>query len=232
MSVAWKLMTKDKANETVQCNLCSAKFKHRTGGSTTNLKKHLSTRHQTTLQFHEDKERKPGKSNPEAIAEKRTFDETMKEQMVLEASSTSFAGASSNPISEKEPMSARNMKTYQPTVLRTFEMKEREKYKPTEFKKKKIDDLILQMVTMDLQPISIVEDRGFKELLNFIDPRYPMVSRKHLTQTLLPTKYHEEKTKLMMNLSKTDFVSITTDQWTSKANEGYTTSGFLAISAG
>ena len=36
--------------------------------------------------------------NSEAIAEKRTFDETMKEQMVLEACSTSFAGASSNPI--------------------------------------------------------------------------------------------------------------------------------------
>ena len=36
--------------------------------------------------------------NSEAIAEKRTFDETMKEQMVLEACSTSFTGASSNPI--------------------------------------------------------------------------------------------------------------------------------------
>ena len=38
--------------------------------------------------------------NSEAIAEKRTFDETMKEQMVLEACSTSFAGGSSNPISD------------------------------------------------------------------------------------------------------------------------------------
>ena len=29
MSVVRKLMTKDRSNVTVQCNLCSAKFKHR-----------------------------------------------------------------------------------------------------------------------------------------------------------------------------------------------------------
>ena len=50
-----------------------------------------------------------------------------------------------------------------------------------------------------------------------------MVSRKHLSKKLLPTRYHEEKANLIIALQTAEYVAITTDQWTSKANDGYTT---------
>ena len=98
-----------------------------------------------------------------------------------------------------------------------------EPYKSTVTRKYHIDKLILGLITTDMQPISVVEDAGFRKLVKYLDPRYTMVSRKHLSKKLLPTRYHEEKANLIITLQKAEFVAITTDQWTSKANDGYTT---------
>ena len=34
------------------------------------------------------------------------------------------------------------------------------------------------MIVTDLQPVSIVEDTGFKKLLNILDPKYTTPSRR------------------------------------------------------
>ena len=82
---------------------------------------------------------------------------------------------------------------------------------------------MLDLITEDIQPLSVVENRAFRRLLHELDPKYEIVSRKTLTNNLLPKRYNQEKSLLINQLADAPSVSVTTDQWTSKAHEGYTT---------
>ena len=70
------------------------------------------------------------------------------------------------------------------------------------------------MVAVDLRPYSIVENKGFRELLRILEPRYSMVSRKDLTKAVIPEIYSElkEKVKQSLHLSES-CVNFTTDMW-------------------
>ena len=74
-----------------------------------------------------------------------------------------------------------------------------------------------------MQPLSVVENKGFRALIFSLDPRYKIIARSTLTNILLPKVYNEKKVALVDSLQKVDDIAITTDQWTSRANEGYTT---------
>ena len=223
-SVVWKLMKKDKAKEEADCTLCSSKFRHKNGSSTTNLLKHLKNNHPATLQFYLDKEKTPGKPSNESKAIKRRLESKEQTSPNLD-SSTSDALTTPSENSEHEQSSGARpkTKTHQPNINTALQNLSLEPYKPSDQRKRYIDNLVLEMITTDLQPISVVEDTGFRNLITYLDPRYPIVSRKQLSKKLLPTKYNEERTRLVLDLQKTEFVAITTDQWTSKANDGYTT---------
>ncbi|XP_050340027.1 uncharacterized protein LOC126766179 [Bactrocera neohumeralis] len=81
-------------------------------------------------------------------------------------------------------------------------------------RKRLLDSKVMNMIAVDVQPFSCVDDDGFKELMKEMDPRYDVV---------LPSQYESLKNKLQSVLNDIDFVAITTDLWTSKANEGYIT---------
>lgn len=82
----------------------------------------------------------------------------------------------------------------------------------------KINDLILNMIIKDLQPLTIVEDRGFRELINGLEPSYVIPSRFTFTNSFLPQKY-EKKGKLHSLLSKSLSVALTTDGWTAQYSQ-------------
>lgn len=90
----------------------------------------------------------------------------------------------------------------------------------------KINDIILDMIVKDLEPVSVVTRRGFKALIAGFEPSYVMPSRSTFTNSFLPQKYNEQKEKLKALLSKTNSVCITTDAWTASNNQssyiGYT----------
>ncbi|KAJ8963867.1 hypothetical protein NQ314_005325 [Rhamnusium bicolor] len=90
-------------------------------------------------------------------------------------------------------------------------------------RKKKIDKLVIEMICKDFQPISVVEDIGFKNLIKELEPRYNLPSRRTIGRTLLPDAYSQIKTKLMDILKTTKYVAITTDIWTSSNTESYIT---------
>ena len=97
------------------------------------------------------------------------------------------------------------------------------KYEPDSTKKRKLDGLVLDLVTQDLQPFSVVEDRAFKNLVSGLDPRYDLPCRKTISSKLLPAKYIEEKTVLKNTWKDIDQVAVTTDSWTSRQTISYTT---------
>lgn len=77
------------------------------------------------------------------------------------------------------------------------------------------------MVT-DMRPFSIVEDSGFKKLLNVLEPRYDIPSRQYFSSHIIPRQYEKAKEELSKQLvGKTP--AFTADSWTSCATESYTT---------
>ncbi|XP_057186792.1 E3 SUMO-protein ligase ZBED1-like [Triplophysa rosa] len=75
----------------------------------------------------------------------------------------------------------------------------------------------------DLRPFSVVENEGFRLLVNTLEPRYTIPSRPYFSKTLIPMLYRETKSKVVDTLRKADSVSITTDSWTSRATQIYIT---------
>ena len=78
------------------------------------------------------------------------------------------------------------------------------------------------MLAKDLQPASVVEDKGFIKFVNLLDPRYEIPSRR-IIMRMLPTKYDELKQRILRVLIQVKCMSLTTDLWTSRATEGIST---------
>lgn len=89
--------------------------------------------------------------------------------------------------------------------------------------KNKIDNAILNLISWDFQPFSVVEDKGFKNLMQVCAPSYKIPSRKYFSNTLLPALYEEKKNNLKIKLENEALsVCLTTDSWTSPVNDSYT----------
>ena len=79
---------------------------------------------------------------------------------------------------------------------------------------------IAEMMALDYQPLSVVSDVGFTRLLQTIEPRYKVPSRKYFTDNVLPKIKENIDTKLAQLLKGVEFLSLTTNIWsTSLSNE-------------
>lgn len=88
--------------------------------------------------------------------------------------------------------------------------------------KKEIDNHIMNLFIWDLQPFSLVEDKGFRELVNFAFPNYVIPSRKYFSNNLLPGLYEQVKTLTKAALNEdVESICLTTDMWTSRNNDSY-----------
>ena len=98
-----------------------------------------------------------------------------------------------------------------------------QEYDKDSVKRRKIDKALVDMLAIDLQPASIVEDRGFLEFLQVVDPKYRPPSRRTIMRSILPSRYQEIQHRLQDELDETKFCALTTDLWTSRATESYIT---------
>jgi len=86
---------------------------------------------------------------------------------------------------------------------------------------KETTDAVLTMIAQDMQPISVVENEGFRRLLHVMDPRYQLPSCSTITRVLLPQKYEVVKSIVKAELNQTQYMALTTDLWTSNQTVGY-----------
>lgn len=92
--------------------------------------------------------------------------------------------------------------------------------------KKEIDQLITKMIARDIEPFSVVDRRGFRELLEFFVPEYTPPDRTHISRDLMPQLYENVKNKVQDELNadlQTGFncIAFTTDGWTSDTGHCY-----------
>ena len=72
-----------------------------------------------------------------------------------------------------------------------------------------------EMIALDYQPISVVEDVGFLRFVGALEPRYKVPSRKYMTETVLNKINVGIKGELMKKLHApgVEYYSFTTDGW-------------------
>jgi len=86
----------------------------------------------------------------------------------------------------------------------------------------RITDLVADVIADCMLPVSIVDSKSFTNLMNFLEPTYKLPCRQTMT-TRLREKHAALKgtIKDAMTTDSSTTVSITTDIWTSLANEAY-----------
>lgn len=88
-------------------------------------------------------------------------------------------------------------------------------------RQKRLNNSLIEMIVGDLQPFSIVEDTGFRNFTAALDPTYQMPSRTTLSRSLLPQIFETCVEKVQKLLNSSEHITLTTDTWTSVATEGY-----------
>lgn len=85
-----------------------------------------------------------------------------------------------------------------------------------------LTNIITEMTARDMLPFSFVKGVGFNKLMNFVEPEYTVPGRKMVTSRIRVA--HENMTTgIQLIMVEVEFVSITTDGWTSNTTESYMT---------
>lgn len=88
---------------------------------------------------------------------------------------------------------------------------------------KRLDTLIGEMICLDFQNLSIVEDTGFKKLMKELVPNYRPPNRKAIVKETLPELYDNIANQLRETLEKCRYVAISVELWTNLNLEGFMT---------
>lgn len=67
------------------------------------------------------------------------------------------------------------------------------------------------MIALDCQPFSIVSDTGFGRLMNALEPRYQIPSRKYITDKVIPDIESDVRDKVKENMNDASWFSFTSD---------------------
>jgi hypothetical protein len=88
------------------------------------------------------------------------------------------------------------------------------------FKSEKLVNAILYMIAKDNQPLSIVENKGFINLMNVSSPNFKIPSRRDISRRL-EGKYNSFQDLFKNELNKVKYVSLTMDIWTDIHTQSY-----------
>ncbi|XP_077280023.1 zinc finger BED domain-containing protein 4-like [Temnothorax americanus] len=96
---------------------------------------------------------------------------------------------------------------------------------PSSKKAKDITRAIAVFICKGLHPYNIVNEPGFRHLLHFLEPRYNVPCRTTFSRSIIPKLYKELKEKMLEEIGTVrdalEFVSITTDLWTSRSGDAF-----------
>lgn len=76
-----------------------------------------------------------------------------------------------------------------------------------------ISEAIAKMIVRDLQPVSIVENQGFRELLQLLEPRYTPEPQHYIQSQLLPAYAYQAQLATHQALASAHALSLSLDLW-------------------
>ncbi|KAL4126071.1 hypothetical protein QTP88_010302 [Uroleucon formosanum] len=196
-SIVWKHFTKNN-NGTATCQLCQKTLK--TSGNTSNLNGHLTSKHSSVMVS-----KAKSTATPRQEFETSDVDDQPVTLSILSTASTS--------TSNMEPAFKR-----QKTISESFS--QIVSYQHGGFKSEKLVNAILYMIAKDNQPLSIVENKGFINLMNVSSPNFKIPSRRDISRRL-EGKYNSFQDLFKNELNKVKYISLTMDIWTDIHTQSY-----------
>ncbi|CAI5676938.1 unnamed protein product [Oreochromis niloticus] len=109
-----------------------------------------------------------------------------------------------------------NARPEQPTLTQVLE--KRQKISRENPRAVKITEALTHFIAPDDQPLSVVENVGFRRFLSILEPRYEIPSRPYITDVTLPKLFEEVKKHVHNLLQEVSALSFTTDIWTSSVS--------------
>lgn len=79
----------------------------------------------------------------------------------------------------------------------------------TSTRAKKISESVVHFVCKDLQPYSVVENGGFRHMVNTMELRYVVPTRRHITDVAVATIYEKVKIHVKILLAAAERVAQT-----------------------
>ena len=76
---------------------------------------------------------------------------------------------------------------------------------------RKITRSIAELIALDNQPFSIVDDIGFIRVMKVLEPRYTIPSRRYFAEVAIPDIFREVKEAMGNFFAQLDYLSCTTD---------------------
>lgn len=203
-SYIWNFFNeKPKSDYIAICNLCKQELSFKS--TSNNLKKHMERKHPlVNLNI-----------NKETVISRQ--DENINTLNLTEVQDSQ----PSTSTSQESVLQTQIKKTVKQTAVTSFMRK-----KMGVTARKIIDDNLMQLFTHDFQPLSVVEDKGFKNFINSLNPSYQLPSRKTISNVMLPALYEEVYNNTRKIIADVNSVTLTTDCWTSRNTEN-----FLAVTA-
>nr|XP_020472031.1 zinc finger BED domain-containing protein 4-like [Monopterus albus] len=89
-----------------------------------------------------------------------------------------------------------------------------------------ISEAIAKMIVRDLQSVSIVENQGFRELLQLLEPRYTPEPQHYIQSQLLPAYAYQAQLATRQALASAQTLSLSLDLWRGLSGA---TSGYLGV---
>ena len=89
---------------------------------------------------------------------------------------------------------------------------------------KKLTEAVCYYIAKDMLPLDTVSSEGFLQMVNEFEPRYKPPGRKALTTHYLPRLYQQQLDRVKASLSDSRYsvsFAMTTDIWSSRANDSY-----------
>lgn len=204
-SVAWEFFSKTENGTKVVCKLCSCEYKY--SGNTTTLVNHLKRKH--IIQYSET----VGANLPrnECASSEREVSRINLPMPSLSSVCVSENREENNTVvgSVPEPL--------QPPPKRARQMRLTAPYK---INQKACDEALLDLITIDMQPLQIVENEGFIKYSKKLNPDYVLPSRKKISQ-MLEDKYNICSSEIKQKLQDVEHIALTTDIWSSDSQKSY-----------
>ena len=87
---------------------------------------------------------------------------------------------------------------------------------------KSLTDAVTCYIVIDMLPISIVDNDGFRELVSKLNPRYDMPHKDHFNRLAIPSLYEITKEDIQHKIiNEMGNFSATADLWSSCTSEPY-----------
>ena len=84
-----------------------------------------------------------------------------------------------------------------------------------------IDKGIAEYISVDMEPLSVVEGVGFCNLIKILEPYYDPPSRSYVHDKYLLPMYHATVETVRNKLANAEMYALTSDGWTSLAEQSY-----------